>query len=333
MHSWAPPRLDFYVDAHDGEEPTERIDFRLLPGEGYEISEDDNGDKQDLATKTVLDKTPRVGVIARLVDGGAGSSPNIAEGSDEKIDFLFTRTGGDISKPLKVFIEFGGTAEDGDQLDADFLVFPAEASLVNTDDIRALDEEGGIGRTERWDDASNSIVAETVIATITPNAKYKVDPQFRTAIGYVRDNTFTYSLEELRDHPVISAAIDQAWADSNPNAANPGNRSEQGFLIYHDYKTNSIVLDAATSISNSAARFPVVRSDQRFILIGNFHTHPNPAGQGWRLGPSRGVNEDAGVMASLGVPTMIRHHQGLWPFDGPNDPNDPQNPSSPDVTG
>ena len=46
------------------------------------------------------------------------------------------------------------------------------------------------------------------------------------------------------------------------------------------------------------------------VVVGKFHTHPNPASEGWTTGPSA---DDRYVDALHGVPDLIRAEDGLHP--------------------
>src|SRR5262249_60674469 len=82
----------------------------------------------------------------------------------------------------------------------------------------------------------------------------------------------------------VQAALDRAWAASQPD--DPAARHEEGGWIYMDAKTGQITIQrAARGILGEidlSKPPPVVGA----VVVGKFHTHPNPAAEGWLTGPS-----------------------------------------------
>lgn len=111
---------------------------------------------------------------------------------------------------------------------------------------------------------------------------------------------------ELQSHPSVRHALEQAWRDSLPN--DPARRHEEGGWIYLDTTTGEIAIrrqSAGRQASIDLSRPPLLPG---FVVVGKFHTHPNPALEGWATGPSRG---DLKVDALHGVPDLIRAEDGV----------------------
>src|SRR5260370_28900423 len=90
--------------------------------------------------------------------------------------------------------------------------------------------------------------------------------------------------ERLSD-PAVQAALDLAWIDSQAGQP-PQIRDEEGGWIYLDIFTGRIkVVRAARGVQNEIdLSTPPPSLDS--VVVGKFHTHPNPASQGWVTGPS-----------------------------------------------
>jgi hypothetical protein len=117
--------------------------------------------------------------------------------------------------------------------------------------------------------------------------------------------------EELGSHPVVRAALDQAWTDSLPD--DPEFRHEEGGWIYLDTATGEVSIRRASSGAQSRLnldRPPVVSGS---VIVGVFHTHPNPSSEGWEPGPSE---SDRRADERDGVPDLIRADNGIH-FSGP----------------
>ena len=79
-------------------------------------------------------------------------------------------------------------------------------------------------------------------------------------------------------------ALASAWVDSQVD--DPTCRHEEGGWIYLDLSTGVIVTRrAAAGTQNrlSLAHPPLLPNH---VIVGTFHTHPNPASEGWQTGPS-----------------------------------------------
>ena len=110
---------------------------------------------------------------------------------------------------------------------------------------------------------------------------------------------------ELLAHPLVIQALVEAWADSQVN--DPTNRHEEGGWIYLDLTTGVIMTRRARRgprSSLSLANPPVLSNH---VIVGTFHTHPNPASDGWTTGPS---SQDQQAANFTGVPWLIRAEDG-----------------------
>jgi hypothetical protein len=110
---------------------------------------------------------------------------------------------------------------------------------------------------------------------------------------------------ELLALPDVIQALNEAWADSQVN--DRSNRHEEGGWIYLDLTTGALVVRrtlAGTRSSLSLANPPVLPNH---VIVGTFHTHPNPASEGWTTGPS---SQDQSAANYTGVPWLIRAEDG-----------------------
>lgn len=113
------------------------------------------------------------------------------------------------------------------------------------------------------------------------------------------------SASELLSNPAVVDALNEAWADSRAN--DPTNRHEEGGWIYMDLATGAILTRRAPSGTRSRLSLadPPLLPDH--VLVGTFHTHPNPASEGWTTGPSA---QDEQSASYSGVPWVIRSEDG-----------------------
>jgi hypothetical protein len=110
---------------------------------------------------------------------------------------------------------------------------------------------------------------------------------------------------ELLAHPDVAQGLAEAWADSQVN--DPTNRHEEGGWIYFELSTGAIAIRRApTGTRNrlSLADPPLVPNH---VIVGTFHTHPNPASEGWLSGPSA---HDEVAATYSGVPWLVRAEDG-----------------------
>jgi hypothetical protein len=111
---------------------------------------------------------------------------------------------------------------------------------------------------------------------------------------------------ELLAHPLVQAALDQAWLDSLPQDA--ARRHEEGGWVYMDTTTGTISIQRAAVGSRAVLDLnspPVVVGG---VVVATFHTHPNPITDGWEPGPSASDTLSATL---LGVPCLIRAEDGI----------------------
>lgn len=110
---------------------------------------------------------------------------------------------------------------------------------------------------------------------------------------------------ELLANTDVVRGLGEAWAASLPN--DPTNRHEEGGWIYLDLLTGAILTRRAPAGTRSRLSLanPPLLPDH--IIVGTFHTHPNPASDGWETGPS-GQDENAATFS--GVPWLIRAEDG-----------------------
>jgi hypothetical protein len=114
------------------------------------------------------------------------------------------------------------------------------------------------------------------------------------------------SAAELLANPTVTQALEQVWQDSEVN--DPTRRHEEGGWIYLDLTTGAIVTSRAPAGTQNrlALGNPPLLTDH--VVVGTFHTHPNPASEGWKLGPS--PQDEQGAQLT-GVPWLIRAEDGL----------------------
>lgn len=114
------------------------------------------------------------------------------------------------------------------------------------------------------------------------------DPAFAAQISPLASNK---TPEEIANNPVVKAAMDAAWADSN--ADNATTRHEEGGWIYEDADGN-LTVQRWPSGNRSSIDAPPPTPPPGGQVVGEFHTHPNwhppdgkdEAGKEWKQGPS-----------------------------------------------
>jgi hypothetical protein len=117
---------------------------------------------------------------------------------------------------------------------------------------------------------------------------------------------------ELRDHPVVRAALEEAWMDSL--VGDPDRRHEEGGWIYLNTTTGEITIRRAPAGEQAEVNLedpPILAGS---VIVGIFHTHPNPSSEGWNPGPSE---EDRRSDERDGVPDLI-HAEQWYPLFGPS---------------
>jgi len=119
------------------------------------------------------------------------------------------------------------------------------------------------------------------------------------------------TVAELEANTVVRAAVEAAWVDSLP--ADPQRRHEEGGWIYLDPMTGEIAVVRARPGARSAINLSNPPERVGCFVVGKFHTHPNPAADGWATGPSAG---DIRADDSHGVPDLIRAENKIH-YSGP----------------
>lgn len=129
-----------------------------------------------------------------------------------------------------------------------------------------------------WSPAVLAVPAVTEVAA---------DPAVASEIGPLLASNKTP--EEIANDPVVKAAIEAAWADSN--AGNATHRHEEGGWIYEDASGN-LTVDPWPSGNRSSITPGPPAPPEGSKVVGEFHTHPNPPvdedGTKWEQGPSEG---------------------------------------------
>jgi hypothetical protein len=117
---------------------------------------------------------------------------------------------------------------------------------------------------------------------------------------------------ELRQNPIVVAALESAWNDSLPDDAQT--RHEEGGWIYYELSTGTISLVRAASGGRRAINLSQPPELPGCLVVGKFHTHPNPTDEGWEPGPSP---RDEVIDGLHGVPDLIRSDRGVF-VSGPD---------------
>src|SRR5438046_1508826 len=92
------------------------------------------------------------------------------------------------------------------------------------------------------------------------------------------------SAAELEANPIVHAALEAAWVDSLP--PDPVYRHEEGGWIYLDPTAGEITIERARPGRRAAIDLRNPPELPGRFVVGKFHTHPNPASEGWDSGPS-----------------------------------------------
>jgi hypothetical protein len=110
---------------------------------------------------------------------------------------------------------------------------------------------------------------------------------------------------EFLVHPDVIQALAEAWTDSK--VGDPLHRHEEGGWIYLDLSTGVIVTRRAPAGTRSRLSLAGPPLLTNHVIVGTFHTHPNPASEGWSTGPSA---QDDQAAAFSGVPWLVRAEDG-----------------------
>jgi hypothetical protein len=117
--------------------------------------------------------------------------------------------------------------------------------------------------------------------------------------------TLPPTASELLAHPEVIQVLGEAWVDSQVD--DPTDRHEEGGWVYMDLSSGVIATrraPAGTRSRLSLANPPLLPNH---VIVGTFHTHPNPASDGWSTGPSL---QDQRAANYSGVPWLIRAEDG-----------------------
>ena len=298
-------RLDFNALINGGVEPNETLIFRLLPGNGYTISTNSNGQSQDTATRTIRDNTPTVTVKAVALNGLGQPTGQPSDevglvegGTDGRI--TFTRSGGDINKKLTVTVTKSGDASSDDLAGylPDSFSFNAGVTERNFT-IGAKDEPEGDEETEHWDgDATTaSFRPELLTITIDDNIDYQTPAAEEEVTVRISDNTFSFSGDELKSEQRVIEAANEAWNLTLRDGW------EYGFLIYYDYRNSAIVTGQITTSQQPAAIIqPDPLPEAYYVMVGRLHTHP---------GGTCPSQADKDVANGYGVVGLIKTGSGI----------------------
>ena len=113
--------------------------------------------------------------------------------------------------------------------------------------------------------------------------------------------------DELRTDPTVQAAFAVAWADSFVD--DPTLRHEEGGYIYWEIATGRVLVRRTRPGLTDALDLSHPPHLNGCYLVATYHTHPNPAADGWRPQPS----DDDWVEASgSGVPWFVVSEVGVF---------------------
>jgi hypothetical protein len=151
---------------------------------------------------------------------------------------------------------------------------------------------------------TEAVAAGAILGAVAQGARaQKLPPR-------AADSAKVPSLETIAKDPVVTAAINRAWTNSNPNTA--GKKQETGFWVVRDDKTGklSIVQFPSNGTRDSLTPGPVPSSPGKTV-VAFFHTHPNTVKEGYVNGPSPA---DQNFATANGIPGIIRSHAGMYYF-------------------
>jgi hypothetical protein len=114
------------------------------------------------------------------------------------------------------------------------------------------------------------------------------------------------TVAEMASNAAVLAALDGAWADSA--LGDPLTRHEEGGWIYFDPATATYHVRRAAAGGTADLDLADPPLIPGAFVVGTFHTHPNPASEGWQTGPS---DSDTNSAWLLGVPCIIRAEDGV----------------------
>jgi hypothetical protein len=110
----------------------------------------------------------------------------------------------------------------------------------------------------------------------------------------------------LASNAVVIAALEAAWTESLPG--DPDSRHEEGGWVYYDPARGAIDVRRASAGGTADLDLSDPPAVPGAFVVATFHTHPNPAAEGWQTGPSA---SDTASAWGLGVPCIIRAEDGI----------------------
>jgi hypothetical protein len=117
--------------------------------------------------------------------------------------------------------------------------------------------------------------------------------------------TLPPTASELLANAAVQSALTEAWRDSH--ADDLVRRHEEGGWIYLEIATRAIATRRAPAGARSRISLANPPLLPNHVIVGTFHTHPNPASEGWSTGPS---GQDLSAAEYTGVPWLIRAEDG-----------------------
>jgi hypothetical protein len=143
-------------------------------------------------------------------------------------------------------------------------------------------------------------------------AKVAADPAIVAEIGPLSTNR---TIQQIADDPVVKAALQAAWEDSN--AGNKTTRHEEGGWILEGEDGNITIIRWASGNRSSIDPGPTPPAPPGGRVVGHFHTHPNPPtdedSTKWEQGPSEA---DKNFANARGLPGIVVNAAGNQ-FFGP----------------
>jgi hypothetical protein len=112
---------------------------------------------------------------------------------------------------------------------------------------------------------------------------------------------------ELLTDAGVQIALEEAWQDSQPHDFIL--RHEEGGWIYMDVANGQLTIVRALTGTDARINLHHPPTLAGAVVVGKFHTHPNPASEGWLTGPSA---DDIRTDAIHGVPDLIRAEDGIY---------------------
>jgi hypothetical protein len=113
-------------------------------------------------------------------------------------------------------------------------------------------------------------------------------------------------IDTIAQNPVVVAELEAAWRDSL--ASDAAHRHEEGGWVYHEPGSGAFQVRRAPVGDQAFIDLYDPPTVEGFFLVATYHTHPNPASEGWLTGPSFSDTDSA---FELGVPCIIRAEDGI----------------------